>query len=148
MSTVKVKVSAVITFRGNAQLYKQINGGKKNALTWALDRMLKRTEDIQEDYNEDVNDARFELAGKDKEGFIIEESTENGGAKYKYTPENRKKLSEKIKELQAKEVEVEPYIATSVPDDLPFDFRDVFTPFVLEELSEKELEELYLKQSK
>lgn len=148
MKEVSVSNQELILFRANANNYLQHAQGRKSPLTWALERMLKRTEQLHQDFLNECDSVRISLAGKDQDGFLIEETTKNGGTKYKFTPENRLLLTEKIETLKLDHVLVEPYIATDVPKDLHVSFVEVFTPFVIEEKeskSEEELMEEYFK---
>lgn len=137
-NTMKVTMEQVLLFNNNAEFYKQQHAGKQSPFIYALTKMGNKVKKHVEEFNEDVEAARIELAGKDKDGFLILD-----GNAYKFTPENRKKLNDKIKELKSKEVDIEPYIATSIPKDLDFSFRQIFTPFVMKELTPEEEEALF-----
>ncbi len=137
----KTTVEQVLVFNSNAALYLSMHQKKQSPFLYALTKMQTRVKNIVSEFSESTEDARVELAGKDEKGFIIVENDT-----YKFTPENRKKLNEKVRELKSKEVDIEPYIATSVPEDLDLTFREVFTPFVLKELSEAEAESLFSKK--
>lgn len=137
----KVTNKQLLLFRANADVYNKSLKGKKNKLSWAIKKMVDRTQKDAEKYQEAVEDIRVELAGKDDKGFLIEDDEGN----FKFKPEDLKKLKDKVKKLQEEEVEIEPYLASEVPEDLHFSFYEVFSPFVLKELTEDEIEELFMK---
>jgi hypothetical protein len=126
---IEVSVGSCVNFTSTAVQY-LANNKFQNKLTYALSRMIKQLKPIIEEFNEELEDVRIELASTDKNGnLIINKDTNN----YVFTPDNTKKVKEKIKELREKTVKVKPYITTSIPTDLELVWYQHFIPFVLED---------------
>jgi hypothetical protein len=102
--------------------------GKTSQFTYALDRMTKKLKNDYEDYLGDLEEKRIELAGKDKDGYVISENNE-----YKMTAESRKSFREFSKKIDSEEVEIEPYLAKELPKSVTWSVKNALTPFVVKE---------------
>lgn len=122
----KVKKEQIVLFDMVASNIISKSDGKMSKFLYALSKMQKRLKSEVESYNDSLEEIKINLAGKDKDGYLI---TENNS--YKFTPENRIKLNKETKELSKEEIEVEPYIVSD--EDCPkLDFytKEALTPFV------------------
>ena len=128
----KVTKKQVVVFNKVAGVLLNQAKGKFSPFLYALNKVKKGTESIVEDFNDDIEEARLKLAGKDSDGYVIVENE-----KYKMTPENTIKLNKKVKELQNEEVEVKPHITKDVPKDLSLTIVDALVPFVIEDVKEE-----------
>lgn len=108
------------------------NHPEENKLTYALKKVSKKIKSQVEDFQEEVAELRLDYASLDKDGNLKSNPDTKG---YEFKPDKLKEFNKKLKELGAKEIEVETYIATKIPDDLPYEFREIFTPFVIKEVS-------------
>jgi len=125
----KVTNKQVSTFRQNARNY-LIANPEQSKLQYALSKMLKKTESIQEKYQEEEQEIRIDLATIDKDGVLVIDEKTNS---YRYKKEDAKKLDQKLRELANKEVEIEPYIASHLPENLEAIWFEFFVPFVIED---------------
>ena len=132
MTKIKVTINEVISFYNIASQILSKEQGKFSSFLYALNKVKKRAEEIVSNYNDEMEELRLNLAGKDEDGYVI--TTEEKG--YKFTPENTIKLNKKSKNLLKKEVEIESHITTDVPEKYSFTVIDSLTPFVFEPMEE------------
>lgn len=114
------------------------------AVKKVVKRIEKATEDAKDDYNEELYDLNVKYASVDEKGnllYEVEITTESNGSK-KETPtqslkftadkfiQKNKEQRELAKKLLAKEIEVEPYIATEIPE-LTEEETETFKNYVL-----------------
>lgn len=125
MNTVTKTYGEVIAFvqAANAVLQKTTQETK---FTWALRRVVKPASDIVNQYNDEIATIDIQNASEDERGNLIKQD----GALV-YTKENAKKRNTEKLALFRKSVECPCYIATSLPKDLPLQFRDSFEGFVI-----------------
>lgn len=134
-------------FRSIASLFLR-HFSSDNKLYYAVSKLEKRTQNIQENYVDKQADIRRDHAmidPKDKRLLM-------DGGNYVYTKEAEKRVQEELRKLMYEEVDLEPHI---VPEhDLPvlsfeytgndgklysvseFEVRDAFEGFVIEQKSE------------
>ena len=124
--TIKKTREEVNFFHNSALIYRQ-NNNKKSKFNYALGVLLNRqTEKIQKTTKEKIEDINTEHAAVDRDGVLLRD-----GDNYKYTKDEAKKRLQKIRQVWKEEVEIEPYYATDVPQDLTLSEIDAFTDFVL-----------------
>ena len=90
---VKVKVKDVLTFSKVAANLLAKEKGKFSPFLYALNKVKKQTEGIVDDYNDETEEARLTLAGKDEDGYVLIDEKTNT---YRLTPENTVKLNKKV----------------------------------------------------
>ncbi len=108
---VKYKLGDILTFRVNASHY--LRGAKPSLLTFALREMIKRTEDVQNEFDHLRNTLNVQHAALDEKGYLIPD-----GVTYKYTPDGRAKINEALYQHKCKTIYVEPFYAIGVPADI------------------------------
>lgn len=102
---------------------------KPSDLSYALSKTAKRLKSHIADYVEMVEDAKVECQAKDKDGILL--YNDPACTIPKYTPEKQIELRKRIRKIQETEFEFEPYLATSIPEDLPLVWYEFFVPFVI-----------------
>lgn len=123
---VEVEYNQSALFRANARNFNTKNKNMSH-LSWALIKMLKRTEEANEKYTEEANDIRRELAETNDKGHIIEDKDTG----FRYTKENAKLVDSKLRKLGKKTFMVQPYIVTELPADFEPIWLEFFVPFVI-----------------
>lgn len=102
-----------------------------HALRRCHEGFAKQMEKIETKLRRDTLALSLEYASEDEKGHLIVVEKTN----YVYTKENRKLLDAGIDRLQdalvETPVEVEPYMAKSVPEDLTYEQKKAFNGFVL-----------------
>lgn len=121
----------IIQFRNVARQYLSDKERKRSKLHYALERMVKETLKHNQDYADEETKISIDLASVDKENNLI---VKDGN--FVYTKDNAKKRNDQIRELLNKEVEVEPFICSEIPE-LESNYWESFVPFVLEERKEE-----------
>jgi hypothetical protein len=125
--TILVTKQQITNFRSAAARYiSQVK--KRNKLHYALERMLARTKKVAEDFYDEEQDILIECASTDERGNLIYASDNRTLA---MTKEKRKEFDKKLRELSRREIEVEPYYATEIPDELDAQWYFELAPFVL-----------------
>lgn len=128
----EVTVKQVATFRTMGRTYlNQIAGSQQNKLTYALQKMIARTEAIHEDFSSKENDYRQEYALIKDDCFKL-----NAKGIVEIDPKQVKEYDKKMKEESDKKVEVDPYITTTVPQNLNLSWYEYFVPFVIADFPE------------
>jgi hypothetical protein len=127
----KTTVKNAVQFNNIATNWVQGQNGIDTKLKYAVNRMIKRTDAIREKYMEDLEETRIDNCSVDDKGNILRE--ENNAQLYKYTKEGLKTLNKRHREILATEVEIEPYFATQLPEELDAVVREIFTGFVIKE---------------
>lgn len=102
-------------------------------LSYAVARMLKRCQKPLDDYNGKLEDLRLENALEDEKTKAI---LRDEAQQYKFSKQGLKAVIEAQRELLEKEIEVEPYIATALPDNINDDVKVAFEGFVMEKQEE------------
>lgn len=120
---------------GNAWINSQ--NGAESKLKYAIERVMKRTKKVIEQYREDLEDAQIEHCYADEKGVIVRD----GRGEYQFTKEGLTALNQKRRELVRSEVSVEPYFATELPENLDPTTKEIFTGFVIKESGEEGKEE-------
>ena len=126
----------VLTFMQQAEIYRQ-NNPKSTKFTYALGKLLKQANKINKETQEKLEDINYEYCKTDKNDVIMESDKGN----LVYTKEGRISRDKAVRKLRDEEVEIEPYYATKVPDNLTHSERDAFTDFVLAPEEEPKEEE-------
>lgn len=98
-------------------------------LTYAIARMLKRSQTILQRYQEKISDLEIEHASEDKDGNLAWD--ERGNLKFK--KEALLEKNKKQRELFDGKTEIEPYYATELPKDLSEEEREIFVDFVIKD---------------
>lgn len=138
----KQSIERVFLFRANASMQLTPAEGEKQVktkFTYALEKMISRTNEYEKKYQSFLEDARVDLASEDdKKNLIVNEK-----GQFSFTRENHKKLNEKIREKQKEQVEIEPYFVDPkhIPEDLNLSLREMFIGFVIEDAEEPREEE-------
>jgi hypothetical protein len=108
---------------------------------YAIHKMITRTEQHQNRYNNAVADLQADNCATDDKGVMLRDA--RGGLEY--TKDGFKKLTKQRQALYETDIEVEVYYATLIPTDLTDVERDEFAGFVLDptiELVEAEAAEI------
>ncbi len=101
---------------------------------YAINRMLKRSQSILNDYREKVEDLNIKYCSEDEKGNV--ETDERGQFKFKRDELISRNKDQRV--LFKTQTEIEAYHATEVPDDLTQEEKDIFAGFVMPEEPEKE----------
>jgi hypothetical protein len=131
----------ILTFANAARGYLERSKGQKTKLAYAIERVMKgyetQTTNLETAYRDKLEDIEIEHCSVDDRGNII--------SPYVFTKEAQrarlKARKEASAELLKSEVDVTPYMATQIPDDLTEAEREAFAGFVVEEF-EAELAEV------
>lgn len=145
MEKVKVTIEQVLNFKANAERYINTRPGVFSKFIYALNKGLKNIKQVFEDYSEEIQEARYELADKDEKtkNILLDEKGE-----FVFSTESRKKLDKKAKEIIQKSVEIGQYLSKDVPDDVTVLLLEVFCPFVItDEDIENKFNNFELKQN-
>jgi hypothetical protein len=116
----------------NEQNWKKENPEIKSAypgtkFTYAVNRMLKRSQSALSKYREKAEEINVEHAATDADGILI---TDERTGQFKFKKDDFQKASKARLELLRSKVEIDPYHATEVPT-LSDEEKDVFSDFVL-----------------
>lgn len=131
---IKTTLRDVINFANSASRWMSIQEKQpQTKLSYAVARMLKRCQKPIEDYNAKIEDIRLDNALEDEKTKAV---LRDEAQQYKFSKEGLRKIIEEQRKLLDGEIEIEPYIATAIPDDLSDDARVAFEGFVLEEATE------------
>lgn len=151
----RVTYEKILLFRQNAENYKRPHRGKFSPFLYAIEKLLNATKEAADDYNDRVKKINMDHAEKDKEGFFMY-SKSNGPMgeqdNFKFKPENEVKRDADVRALLVKEYpkEIEPYILPDLferlPKDLDFSWWEVFSPFVLPDLTAEIEQKLFVLQ--
>lgn len=125
----KVTYAQIVQFRNNSRQYLGSKKVEQSKLHYALTKLIKKTESHFNDFTEQEQEIRIELAKTDKDGTLVLDKENN----YTYTKEEAKKLHKKLRELRDTQVEIEPHIVTDLPKDLEPIWYEFFVPFVIED---------------
>lgn len=150
-----VTYEKVLLFRQNADVYKRPHRGKFSPFLYAIEKMLNATQRAAEDYASKSKEINMKYAAKDKDGFF-EYSKSNGPGgeqdNFKFKEEQEMKRDKEIRDLLAQDANVsaDPYIMPELferlPKDIDFSWWNVFSPFVLPELTPAIEEKLFALQ--
>lgn len=114
------------------------------AVKKVVKRISKATEDVKDEYNEELYDLNVKYASVDDKGnllYEVEVTIEANGSKKEIPTQNLKFTADKFiekskvqrqlaKKLLTKEIEIEPYIATEIPE-LTEEEKETFKDYVL-----------------
>lgn len=140
----EVTYKQIATFRTIARNYLAESGSKQNKLTYALQKMIAKTEKEHNYFSEKENDIRQENALVKDDGFKVNER-----GVIEVDPKKAKEYNKSMKELSDKTVEIEPHIATQLPQEFNLSLYEYFIPFVIADYPEPvEEEEEVSKESK
>lgn len=129
----KVNYEKLIEFLQVSARWISDKNNAKTKLGYAIERVRKNCKRHIDAYNEAVQDLQVDNAATDDKGVLL---TEENGA-YKYTREGMKNLNKAIRELRKKDVEVEVYHASELPEELSDEMKEVFDGFVIKETIEQ-----------
>lgn len=138
----KQSIERVFLFRANASMQLTPAEGEKQVktkFTYALEKMISRTNEYEKKYQSFLEDARVDLASEDdKKNLIVNEK-----GQFSFTRENHKLLNQKIREKQKELVEIEPYFVDPkhIPEDLNVSLKEMFIGFVIKDEEEEPQEE-------
>lgn len=130
MAKITITNDELVEFRRAAQGY--INRyPDRTKLHYALEKALKRTQLLFEDYADAENDIRVDCAVIDEKTktFVLNEM-KNGMA---IDPSKAKELQQKMRVLGRKEVSFEPYFATEVAPELEAMWFQAFNGIVIKD---------------
>ena len=153
--TTKITYEKLLTYAQYATAY--INRGEKTKLAYAIERVgkkypkyIKAYNEITEERQAKISDAYTDFASEDADKNIMRliVKDEKGNVTYtenKYTRENKKACDEKIRNINKeynnilqefiyKEVEIEPCLTTSIPNNLTNQEIEAFTGIIIEPL--------------
>src|SRR6266446_4768825 len=121
----------IATFDGQARQW-IAQHPEKTKFSWAVNRVLKRSQAIVQDYREKAEDLTIKHCSVDDKGNILTDGIDQfGRERYKFTPDKLLKRNEEQRALFKTEVEIEPYIATEEPKEISEEDRELFEDFVL-----------------
>ncbi len=100
---------------------------ERTKLGYAMHRMLARTEQFQNTYNNAVADLQVDACATDENDIILRD----GRGQMEYTKDGFKELTRNRQALYESAIEVETYIATEVPKGLSNIELDEFAGFVI-----------------
>jgi len=124
----KTTFENVLTFALTAQVWLAQNKDNENTkLGYAISRMNARIQKAQQRYNNQREDIQIDCCQTDEKGIILKD--EQG--QYKFTKPELKRRNKEWQDLFEKEIEIEPYFATALPDDLTYVEREAFAGFVI-----------------
>lgn len=127
MKTEQVTFQQVVNFRQAARTYL----GQKQPRTklhYALEKMISKTEKIQQEYVDKEQEIRVDLAETDKDGILL--ITEKGN--YSYKKEKAKELQKTLREIGNSPVSLEVH-TVEPPKTLESAWYEFFVPFVIED---------------
>jgi hypothetical protein len=97
--------------------------------TYALRKMLKRVEDVKEDYKEEQQEINIRNCAEDKDGIIVTDAMQN----FRFKKDGMLAASKERREMIDKKATIEAYIAQGdIPRDLTEEETEAFTDFVIE----------------
>ncbi len=108
-------------------------------ISYAIKKVLKKLVKIVDEYNGKLEDIRIDHCFTNSDGVIEYNVTKDGSGNevrhYKFKKDElKKKLKEErevAEEWNSKEFEVEPYLATEVPEDITDEEKEALDGFVL-----------------
>jgi hypothetical protein len=119
----------IIVFLNAGQTYLIAHDKVESKLKYALKRMIKTCTKLYETYTESVEDLRIEHCSIDAtKGDVI---LYNANGSYAFTRDGLRAFTKATRALREQAVEVAPFLAQAVPDDLTDDERAAFAGFVL-----------------
>src|SRR6185369_11523738 len=138
MATKKITNTELLDFINAAQNYINRNPDRTK-LHYALEKTLKKTTALFEDYADAENEVRVDCAlidektktfalGEDKRSYVID-------------PAKAKELQKSLRELGRKEIEIETHFATELPPFLEAMWYQYFNGIVLDEKNDPALSE-------
>jgi hypothetical protein len=125
----------ILAFANASRGYLERVKGQKTKLAYAIERVTKgyaaQAEKLEAAYREKLADLDIEHCSTDERGNILTD----GAGRYVYTKDAQrarlKRQREELERLLGAVVEVEPYFATALPDDLSDAEREALTGFVI-----------------
>jgi len=130
-----VNIQDVLRFVEQAERYLAANDPqRKTKLAYALARVTKQCQPKIQEYLAELEDLRVEHCLVDKDGAIRRAGPE--GKDYVFSREGLTALNTAHRELLEKEIKIDPYYATSLPEDLSEVWRAEFERFVIREADE------------
>jgi hypothetical protein len=127
----KLTYDELILARAVGQQYINKNP-ERTPLHYALEKFIKKTQRMAEDYADKENDIRVDCAliDKDTKKFVLMDDKKSIAV----DPIKAKEFQKKMRELGREEVTIEnPHFATSVPDDLEAAWFQQFVGIVIRE---------------
>lgn len=128
-----VTYSQINLFRANAQNYLAQKGLEMSKLTWAINKMLQKTEAIHGEYKDKEQLIRVDLAEAEKGTGVLVINGNNG---YSYNKENAKALTTQLRVLNNTTIDIETH-AVPAPSSLEPIWYAFFVPFVIAEPEEE-----------
>ena len=113
-------------YRLCSELQKDPNQPEK--FRYACGRFVAKNKSAAMAHDEKLMDLRVDHAATDDSGFFLKE--EDGS--YRYTKEGFKKLNEAARKLAAEEVQIEPYLSSDQPKELPEIQLEILAGFVID----------------
>lgn len=127
----KTSWNKCVEFSNMAQAYLKRTEGQESKLSYAINRVLSRIQKQQATINEAVSDIEIDFCLTEKRGDN-EVITRDARGNLEYTKQGIKDRNKATRTyLSADNIEIEPYIATSLPADLNEVELEAFTGFVI-----------------
>jgi hypothetical protein len=117
----------IIDFLNAASLYLSTHQDETK-LTYALNRVVKRASKIHGKYLERREELQIDNCVTDDKGKILRDADKG----FQFTRDGLKKVNEECRRILDEEVEIDPYHATELPENLTQVERDAFMGFVIE----------------
>lgn len=130
MATIKITNNALSLFRSAAQNYINMNPDRTR-LHYALEKMLKKTLSLFEDYADKENEIRIDCALIDEKTKVFIMSDDK--KQLLIDPSKSKDLQKRTRALGREIVEFETYYATEVPKELEAMWYQQFTGIVIKD---------------
>lgn len=133
---INVTYKRVLDFWDQAELYLQKNKDNENKLTYAITKMIGSSKerrkgrlfDALAKLEEDKQDLKIDFCSVDDKGNILKDKD----GSFVFTKDNLKKLSKATRDLDKKEIAIEPYIATEYDESTLTETEvDAFKSFVI-----------------
>lgn len=133
MQTKKVTFEKLNEFLVAANSYIRSTEGKKNKLTYAIERVMPSAAKAAKKINAEVEDLRIEHASTDADGNLILKEGAKGEDRYSFKPDKLKQFKQAVDKLDAKLVDIDIYISSFVPDTLTMQQTEYLRGIVLPE---------------
>lgn len=129
----KTTYERLINYNAHSRVWlNEDKGNAKTKLGYAISRLSPRIEKLLQRYQNESEDINIDHCATDDKGYILRD--ERGD--YRFTRDELKKRNHARQKLFESEVEIEPYFATEVPDDLPAAFHEICLGLIIREETE------------
>jgi pyruvate formate-lyase activating enzyme-like uncharacterized protein len=112
-------------------------GNDKTKLAYAIGKISKQAQEYHNQYKSLCDDLQDKYQATNSDGHLVWDIVEGGQRMPTFKPDQhtafRKKRDELYAEWKTKTFEIEPYIATEIPNDLSFGEVDAFSGLIIPE---------------